>query len=534
MRPIRPTRPEALYNVSATRVIEQLATSSLPPHCLMARAGLAVAQLARALAPHAGSIWIACGPGNNGGDGLIAATHLHQWAQARGGSPRVVVTHWAGASSQNRPPPSDALNALGQAQAAGVVFAQHPPENFDLAIDALFGIGVARAPEGLAAQWIELLRHTAQTVLCVDVPSGLDADTGTLFRLPAETLGTAGSRHTLSLLTLKPGLFTASGRDAAGQVWLDDLCFSPPAHIQPTAHLNGWTVGSVARAHQPHVKHKGSFGDVLVVGGQDMAINGAGMTGAAVLAARAALHAGAGRVFVALLEGDSAPATSAIRWDPACPELMFRDANALLESPLLATAAVVCGCGGGTAVVSVLPKVLSHAHALVLDADALNAIAGDRTLQVQLSQRSARGCLTVLTPHPLEAARLLACSTVEVMSNRLQAAQALSERFATVCVLKGSGTVISALQQTPLINPTGNAALATAGTGDVLAGMLGSALALPGATSGQLQQRLAQAVFQHGWLADQWPLHAGTQDEAWYGVPALSASRLARRVHPLQ
>lgn len=499
----------------------------------MARAGLSVAQLALALEPHARCIWIACGPGNNGGDGMVAATHLHQWAQTRGGTTRVVVTHWTGTAPQDRSLPPDARHALSQAQAAGVCFAAHPPEHFDLAIDAVFGIGLARPTQGMVEQWMARLRSTSQTLLCVDVPSGLDADNGAWTPLSHERQGSQGTRHTLALLTLKPGLFTAAGRDAAGQVWFDDLQVTPLAHHRPCAHLNGWAELAPGRWRQPHASHKGSFGDVVVVGGQDLAVNGSGMTGAAVLAARAALHAGSGRVYVGLLEAHAPTVADAVRWDPTSPGLMFRDVNTLLDSPLLATAAVVCGCGGGSAVATVLPHILSRARTLVLDADALNAIADDAALQTLLSERGDRGWFTVLTPHPLEAARLLSRSTAQVMADRLGTAQALSERFKAVCVLKGSGTVISAPQQTPLINPTGNAGLATAGTGDVLAGMLGSALAQPGLAPEQGQQRLAQAVFQHGWLADHWPVDAGLLGFETAGVPTLTASRLAERVQPL-
>jgi len=531
MRPIYPTQRESLFNVATTRSMEQWAAANQPPHRLMTLAGVAVARLARALVPHAGCIWIACGPGNNGGDGLVAATHLHRWAQARGGSPQVVVTHWTGPHTQTLP--FDANNALREAKAVGVQFAAEPPEAFDLAIDAMFGIGLARTPEGLAAQWIARLRTAPQTVLCVDVPSGLDADTGTWLPLPAATLGAAGVRHTLSLLTIKPGLFTASGRDAAGQVWFDDLNVSPSTDTPPTAYLNGWINVAAVRTHQPHVNHKGSFGDVVVIGGQNIAVNGSGMTGAAVLAARAALHAGAGRVYVGLLEA-RAPAARAASWDPVSPELMFRDTKALLKSPLLTTAAVVCGCGGGTEVAKVLPQILSDARLLVLDADALNAITNDSALQAHLSQRSSKGGFTVLTPHPLEAARLLGCSTDEIMANRLRAAQAISDRFASVCVLKGSGTVISAPDQTPLINPTGNAALGTAGTGDVLAGMLGSSLAPPESTPEQRRDRLARAVFQHGWLADHWSRTGEARSAVKEDGPAFSASRLVNQVRPVQ
>jgi hydroxyethylthiazole kinase-like uncharacterized protein yjeF len=218
------------------------------------------------------------------------------------------------------------------------------------------------------------------------------------------------------------------------------------------------------------------------------------MTGAALLAARAALHAGAGRVFVGLL-GDLAHSGWAI--DPMQPELMFRPLAALDPAHLH----VVCGCGGGDAVRSELPRLLARAASLVLDADALNAISADNALQALLRARCARGAgSTVLTPHPLEAARLLGCTAAEVQADRLLAARALVERFGAVVALKGSGTVIATAHDLPRINPTGNALLATAGTGDVLAGMIGARLAcgLPADSAA------AGAVYAHGLCADLW------------------------------
>jgi NAD(P)H-hydrate repair Nnr-like enzyme with NAD(P)H-hydrate dehydratase domain len=163
----------------------------------------------------------------------------------------------------------------------------------------------------------------------------------------------------------------------------------------------------------------------------------------------------------------------------------------------------------------------------VLDADALNAIAHDTALQAQLRQRSARGAFTVSTPHPLEAARLLGVATCEVMRDRLRASLQLAAQFGALCVLKGSGTVIAAPGTAPQINPTGNAALATAGTGtgDVLAGMVGAALTdTRDTTPSALQDQVAAAVYQHGWLAEAWV--SGSRD-------ALSADRLTSRTCPL-
>jgi hydroxyethylthiazole kinase-like uncharacterized protein yjeF len=294
------------------------------------------------------------------------------------------------------------------------------------------------------------------------------------------------------LLALKPGLFTASGRDASGQVWLDELGITT-REAQAAAWLTGPPQPSVRR----HASHKGSYGDVAVIGGAP------GMAGAALLAASGALHGGAGRAYADLLDSTS------ISVDPAQPDLMIRSWDSLD----LGAMAVACGCGGGDAIRAVLPKVLATAHALVLDADALNAIAPDTQLQSQLQSRSRRARATVLTPHPLEAARLLACSAAQVQADRLAAARELAKRFGCVVVLKGSGTVIAGPGQVPRINPTGNARLATAGTGDVLAGLIAAHLA----RGEDAMSAASDAVYQHGLAADRWP-----------DGKALTASGLAR------
>jgi hydroxyethylthiazole kinase-like uncharacterized protein yjeF len=513
MRHIPGTTSEPLYGAAASHAIEQAALIGHAAHGLMARAGASVAQLARAVAPHARTIWVACGPGNNGGDGLVAATHLHLAALQSGSPSQVVVTLCADPDRL----PADAAHALKLARAAGVRIHNTPPTSYDLAVDALLGIGRMRPPEGeLAAQLQQLLASTAP-VLCVDLPSGLDADSGRHWSGPL-TRPLRGERHTLALLTLKPGLFTADGRDQAGTVWLDDL--GVQAEISTPASALLW-IGRPDKDPRPHAAHKGSHGEVVVIGGQDIALSGSGMSGAAVLAARAALHAGAGRVYLHLLGSerrDHGPA-----WDPTCPELMFRQWSALQDDNLLDNATVVCGCGGGSAVAAVLPTVIERAGLLVLDADGLNAVSCDRGLQQALQQRQARGSSTILTPHPLEAARLLGTTTAEVMADRLGAASRLSERFGAVCVLKGSGTVVCAAGETPLINSSGNAALATAGTGDVLAGMIGAALAASDEAA-SLLHTVAGAVHHHGWLADQWT-------NRFYHV-TLTAGALARGVCP--
>ncbi|NDP37162.1 MAG: NAD(P)H-hydrate dehydratase [Rhodoferax sp.] len=461
----------ALFGLDATRRIEQTAQAALPAHTLMQRAGLAVAQLALAIAPNAQRIWIACGPGNNGGDGLEAALHLQRWGK------QPVLT-WLGSPEQA---PPDAAASYQRAVAAGVTFSQTPPSEFDLCIDALLSIGSQlREPDGRMAAWIQMINASQQAVLAVDVPTGLHADTGAVTKLSVQ------ATHTLSLLTLKPGLFTAHGRDAAGSVWLADLDVNQlNALAQQPVAPTAWLAGAPPTAMRLHASHKGSYGDVAVIGGA------AGMTGAALLAASSALHAGAGRVFVGLLDGGT------LSVDTSQPELMFRPVDALD----LCAMTVVCGCGGGDAVRAQLPKVLSSTAPVVIDADALNTIAIDTQLQALLAERSLRNAATVLTPHPLEAARLLGSSAARVQADRLAACGQLAERFACTVVLKGSGTVIAAPGQTPVINPTGNARLATAGTGDVLAGLIGARLA----AGLDVFDAACQAVYQHGLAADQWP-----------------------------
>ena len=308
MHRIRPDQPHPLHDTAATRRIELAGAAHLPAHTLMQRAGLAVARLARALAPHARTIWIACGPGNNGGDGLEAAMHLHQQ-----GLP-VVVT-WLGAPESA---PADALRSWQRAQQAGVQFTQEAPSGLgphDLCIDALLGIGLAPGDTRPA-------------------PQG---------RLP-------------------------------GSVWLDDLGCDTSAEPH-----SAWLSGPPAAQARTHASHKGSYGDVAVIGGEGLQARGMGMTGAALLAASAALHAGAGRVLVALLGG------STLELDVLQPELMFRHIDVLPMAQLT----VVCGCGGGDAVRAVLPRVLALAQRLVLDADALNAVATDGELQQLLTRRAA-------------------------------------------------------------------------------------------------------------------------------------------------
>ena len=512
-----------LYGSAASRAIEQAALAGLPPHTLMRRAGKAVAQLALAVAPHARRVWIAAGPGNNGGDGFEAALALQQAGKA-------VDIAFAGRPDRL---PADAHDAWLRACAAGIAIRTAAVGDADddgsgrfdadsniavapalgpddLAIDALLGLGGSRAATGLLGALIDALNHLPCPVLAVDLPSGLDADTGQ----PTGAAAADGTpprcvraTHTLALLTAKPGLHTGSGRDLAGAVWLDELGVAIDRRMRlPDAWLIGAARVAGVRPRRRHAQHKGSFGDAAVVGGA------AGMTGAALLAARAAHAAGAGRVWLALLDAVPLPV------DPVRPELMWRERWwETVDAEALGRTTVVCGCGGGDTVAAALPRLLSEAPRLVLDADALNAVAADSALRALLDERAGRGQSTVLTPHPLEAARLLGTDAAAVQADRLGAAKTIAMLDRCVVVLKGSGTVIAAPGTVPFLNPTGNAALATAGTGDVLAGWLGGLWAqLPAGPQGGLDAARA-AVHLHGLAADRsevCPLRAADLVEA--------------------
>ena len=480
-----------LHTVAATRRIERRGGADLPSYSLMARAGEATARLALALCPHARHVQVFAGPGHNGGDGIEAATRLREFGKE-------VSVRLSDASAT---PPPLVAEALARATGAGVAIepfdggeavGDEPP---DLVIDALLGIGASRPPEASMADAIDAIAHLAgrgSRVLALDAPSGLDPDRG-------QPLGRAcvAAHDTLTFLTLKPGLFTASGRDQAGQVWLAGLDVEADDIDPADAWLCGTRDPSVRRSGRRHAQHKGSFGDVAVVGGS------AGMTGAAWLAARAAHAAGAGRVFVDTL--DSRGATAGL--DPLRPELMQRHGWWQGAADVLGAGTVVCGCGGGDAVRQALPRLLSIVPRLLLDADAINALARDRSLQSLASARRTRGMSTILTPHPLEAARLLGSTAAEVQADRLGAARTMADRYGAVVVLKGSGTIVAAPGETPRINVTGNASLASAGTGDVLAGWIGglwaSATDAPNATTAF--DVATRGVIEHGAAAEPEP-----------------------------
>ncbi|MEB0134835.1 NAD(P)H-hydrate dehydratase [Actimicrobium sp. CCC2.4] len=438
----------ALYSVAALRRIEQAALQQVPAGTLMQRAGLATSSAALALltvTPVAASILVLAGPGNNGGDALDAAARLAEAGAS-------VSIHLCADPERL---PADAQDALQRARQSTAVFVDAlPPVHWSLVIDGLFGIGLARPIAGAMADLIRMINRLDLTVLAIDVPSGLDADNGAL-------VGDVAIRasHTITFIGDKPGLHTLAGREQAGTIFVEPLGIDAALYESCALELSGPALFASAVHTRSHASHKGSYGDVMVLGGAD------GMTGATILAARCALHAGAGKVHAAFI--GSVPA-----FDPLHPELMCRSAGNIDFGKAVLVAGP--GLGTGTMAAALLLRILQSSQPLVLDADALNLVAADPALQ----QRVARHPATVLlTPHPLEAARLLGCTVGRVQADRTAAAAALAVRLQAVVILKGSGSIIARPDGHMAINPSGNPALASGGTGDVLAGLCGALLA---------------------------------------------------------
>ena len=431
-----------LLTVTEIRAVERAAQASLPAGTLMTRAGVAVADcVANLRTDHPLTVCIVAGPGNNGGDGYAAASEL------RDAGHRVTCVQLA------KPASDDARNALARWQSSGgTTRTQLPTQTFDVIVDAILGIGQTRPLQGAllgAAEWINAQRTH---VIAIDVPSGLEADRGCWIG------GVEGvyASQTITFIADKPGLHTGDGVDAAGTVTMDRLGVEQASTRTMLTDPSDFLQVTAPRRRNTH---KGSYGNALIVGGAQ------GMVGAALLAARAALTIGAGRVYVDCI---GAPE---FRVDPGQPELMFRP-YATIENPH--SIVIGCGLGQNDAARRALQWALDSDASVVVDADALNLLSHGPALSECLAARNAT---TILTPHPLEAARLLQVSADDIQSDRIARARELATRYRSLIVLKGAGSVAVHVNGRCAINPTGGPALATAGTGDVLAGLLGGLLA---------------------------------------------------------
>jgi hydroxyethylthiazole kinase-like uncharacterized protein yjeF len=403
-----------IYLTEDIRRIEREAGDTTPP--LMERAGTAAAELAARLATGKDGLVLA-GPGNNGGDARIAAERLKE--------------RFFRVSLATR-------------------MDEIPPAKWALVIDGLFGIGLARDVEGEYARLIDYVNAQSCPVLALDIPSGLQSDTG-------RVLGRAvRATHTITFIGLKPGLLTLDGPDHCGEITVAELGL-------PAQKTDAWVASrelfAGALKRRAHNFHKGLAGTLGIVGGASS------MTGAALLAARAALRLGAGRVRVGLLDP--------IAVDFGMPELMLAHADELLGADMDALV-IGPGLGQGERAETLLGAALASELPCVLDADALNLISESADLRHACARRSAE---TIVTPHPAEAGRLLAETTATVQADRVKAARMLSENLHAHVVLKGAGSILVARDRHWFVNRTGNPGMASAGMGDVLAGMLGALLA---------------------------------------------------------
>ncbi len=466
--------PIPVLTPDEVRAVEERAARKSGPS-LMERAGHATAQAARRLATDTGApILVVAGPGNNGGDAWVAAEQLSE------GFHRVVVLDAAGTA----PKAPEAKAAKKAIESRGGDIVRDWPQGLRpaLVVDGLLGLGLARDVELKFAELIERMNACGAPILAIDVPSGLDSDNGVI-------RGTAvRATRTLTFLAHKVGLHTADGLDCRGELELDDLGAGDEALREARGFL--LTPASVAPWLAPRTRnsHKGDFGSVAIIGGNR------GMVGAALLAARSALLCGAGKVRVGLLASDAPSA------DVAHPELMLGSIDDAMTCDVM-----VAGPGAGqspsaTSVSmferTVLPALIAANKPLVLDADALNAIAFNDTLRHDLVQK--RKAATLLTPHPAEAARLLGRKTAEVQAHRLDNALELAQRLRAYVVLKGAGSICAFPDGRWSVNTTGNPGLAAAGSGDVLAGIVGALLA----QKLDPERALQYAVCLHGAAAD--------------------------------
>jgi hydroxyethylthiazole kinase-like uncharacterized protein yjeF len=515
-----PTPPPAagqpLLTGAAIRDLERRGLAATPAGTLMDRAAAAVARAAADLLrtmPAGTPVLALAGPGNNGGDALLAALELAR----RGWRVRAI------ALSAAAPHAADARRAWQRWHAAGRALAG--PEALEallaespLVVDGLFGIGLDRPLPPAVAAIVARLAEAGVPVVAVDVPSGLDADRG------AVVGGTQGAAVragvTVTMIADKPGLHTGAGAAHAGRVVVADLGLPAlglaPA-LPPEPADRPWTWGRLVDAQaagalrpaRARDAHKGRFGDVVVVAGPPS------MRGAATLAALGAQAVGAGRIFVGL-------ETLGAQADALHPELMARALRPAADEPIDALGpadALVAGCGLGRdpPAARLVALALDHPAALVLDADGLNAVAAAPALHARLAARAPARRATVLTPHPLEAARLLGATTADVQADRIGAAHRLARASGAVVVLKGPGSVVAAPDGRWSVNGSGGPILATAGSGDVLAGAIGGLLAagLPP------WQAATLGAWLHGAAGDRLAARPG-----WRASVGLPASRL--------
>lgn len=434
---------EPLYATEAVRAIDRAAIArGTSGYALMRRAAQAAHFVLRRAWPDARRVGIACGNGNNGGDGFLLACLLRE----SGMQVQVYAAPVSAHTSADARLARETWERHGPVDTLGRVH-EH---DIDLAVDALLGIGLTRAPEGPIAEAIAALNRGAAPVFALDVPSGLDADRGAT---PGAAVCAA---RTITFIVDKPGLHTAQGRECSGVVECDALEVDATlvrAQI-PCARL--LRVPDLAHWLRPRSRnaHKGRHGHVLCIGGDH------GMGGAVRLCAEGALRAGAGWTSVAT-RAEHVTALLSAR-----PEAMTRAVESDEDlAPLRARADVIAlgpGLGQGDWGRALFADALRSGKPLVLDADALNL----------LTARGGTAPDAILTPHPGEAARLLGGSVRDIEADRFAVAARLAARFDATVILKGAGSIVATVGRAPCVIGAGNPGMASAGMGDVLTGVV--------------------------------------------------------------
>lgn len=513
-----------VLSVKQIRALEQAAFAQIDSFLLMQAAGVRSAlkivdQIVHS-ETHSARCLVLAGPGNNGGDACIVAgelkrkglqVDLYQLTEGKTGSKdRMQAVLWALAHGV-QPIELEPNMPLPEITTGTVI------------VDGLLGIACDRSPEGLIKQMIEHVNshHCKARVYALDCPSGLNCDTG---HAPGAVIH---AHTTFSFLACKQGLLSQQGKGLCGELWIDELnCNTLLNTLVQTAGL-GSVIHAVSRLEQlqrlplrNHEHHKGSFGSIAILGGQQ------GMVGACVLSARTALMLGCGRVALTLLHEADMHLPDVQRQgqspflDLMFPEIMNKGIEDSLE--FADTAVIGPGLGQSQEALNMLFTLLEHDKGLnmVWDADALNILAANSTLRARFEhyRRKHPGKAMVFTPHPLEAARLLQSTTEMIQAARTQAAQSLASKFNCTVVLKGAGSLICNSKRME-INTTGGPALATAGSGDVLAGAVAAMLG-----QGLDEFRAASfAVYLHGLAIE--PL--GRERE---GLGISHASEIAQRM----
>ncbi|MFA6409909.1 MAG: NAD(P)H-hydrate dehydratase [Gammaproteobacteria bacterium] len=465
--------PTKLYRTEQIRALEEIATSKyqITPAVLMERAAAAALQALRSNWPLANKIAIFTGKGNNGGDGYVLA----RLAKSAGLD---VTIFYLTEPKELTGLAKEAALACQNIDVTIQPFQENKLDDFDIFVDAILGIGLIGNLNPIYHQAIEMINKKPTPILAIDIPSGLDANTGAVHGTSIK------ATTTITFLGLKQGLLTGMAKEFCGTILCDDLDLPEEAYKSQNASAEILELPLLLK-HLPkraRIAHKGAFGHVLVIGGDY------GMAGAVQLSAEAAAHSGAGLVSVAT-RPEHVPVMGITR-----PEIMYHAVASYRDLlPLLPKATVIAigpGLGFSTWGRELLACVLNNTvnTPLIIDADALNILATHQYKRTNW----------ILTPHPGEAGRLLRTTSAEIQNDRFRAVHSLQKRYSGVVVLKGSGTLIADGVNPPKICSAGNPGMASGGMGDILSGIIAALLA----QGLSLSQAASLAVILHATAGD--------------------------------